>query len=178
MPLNTPFPLSLWLAPRRKVERPTLPNPFFAKNSSLDRGSITISTSSRVLDQFSHILITMSASNWVLWNRILLTWFRFEGSAGIRMTLSCQPTMRCGTHITNWINGGHPSVADGQVSRTVCFHWTAGCCEFLTNIKVRLKCGSYYVFYLNGIPTCYGRYKRVLHVNFSFTQSGFLSFLY
>ena len=28
---------------------------------------------------------------------------------------------------------GHPSVADGQVSRTVCFHWTAGCCEFSTN---------------------------------------------
>ena len=31
-----------------------------------------------------------------------------------------------GPHIKNWINGGHPSVADGQVSRTVCFHWTAG----------------------------------------------------
>ena len=35
--------------------------------------------------------------------------------------------------------------------------WTAGCCEFSTNIKVR-NCGSYYVYYLNGIPTCYGRY--------------------
>ena len=63
--------LGLWSAPRRKVERPTLPNPFFAKNSCLDRESITVSTSSRALDQFCHILITMSASNWVLWNRIL-----------------------------------------------------------------------------------------------------------
>ena len=84
-------------------------------------------------------------------------WFRFEGSAGIRMPTSCQPTNRCGFHITNWIDGGHPSVADGQVSRTVCFHWTAGCCEFSTNIKVR-NCGSYYVFYLNGVPTCYSLY--------------------
>ena len=49
------------------------PNPFFAKNSCLDRESITVSTSLRALDQFSHILITMSASNWVLWNGILLT---------------------------------------------------------------------------------------------------------
>ena len=86
------------------------------------------------------------------------------------MPTSCQPTNRCGFHITNWINGGHPSVADGQVSRTVCFHWTAGCCEFSTNIKVR-NCGSYYVFYLNGVPTCYS-----LYVHFSFTQSGLLSF--
>ena len=72
------------------------------------------------------------------------------------MPPSCQQTNRCGTHITNWINGGNPSLADGQVSRTVCFHWTAGCCEF-SNIKVR-NCGSYDVYYLDGIPTCYSRY--------------------
>ena len=83
-------------------------------------------------------------------------WFRFEGSAGIRMQTSCQPTNRCWTRITSWINGGHPSVADGQVSRTVFFYWTSGCCEFSTSIKVK-NCGSYYVFYVNDIPT-YGRY--------------------
>ena len=73
------------------------------------------------------------------------------------MPTSCQATNRCGTDITNRIDGGHPSVVNGQVSRTVCFHWTAGCCEFSTNMKVR-NCGSYYVYYLNGIPPCYGRY--------------------
>ncbi|CAH3133172.1 unnamed protein product, partial [Porites lobata] len=78
-------------------------------------------------------------------------WFRFEGSAGIRMPTSYQPTNRCGTHITNWT----------LVSRTVCFHWTAGCCEFSTNIKVRRHCGSYYVYFLNGIPTCYSSYCRI-----------------
>ena len=49
----------------------------------------------------------------------------------------CQPTK---------INGGHPSVADGQVSRTVCLHWTAGSCEFSTNIKIR-NCGLTYCVY-------------------------------
>ena len=85
-------------------------------------------------------------------------WFRFEGSAGTRMPTSCPPYRRCGTHVPAWLNGGHPTVADGQVSRQVCFHWTSSCCEWSTNIKVR-NCGSYYVYYLNGIPfNCEGRY--------------------
>ncbi|CAH3133263.1 unnamed protein product [Porites lobata] len=84
-------------------------------------------------------------------------WFRFEGSAGTRMPTSCPPYYRCGTYATGWLNGGHPTVADGQVSRTVCFHWTSSCCEWSTNIKVR-NCGSYYVYYLSGTPTCSLRY--------------------
>ena len=87
-------------------------------------------------------------------------WFRFEGSAGTRMPTSCPPTHRCGTHATGWLNGGHPTVADGQVSRQVCFHWVGNCCHYLsTNIKVR-NCGSYYVYYLNGTPgsACNYRY--------------------
>ena len=83
-------------------------------------------------------------------------WFRFEGSAGTRMPTSCPPTARCGTAATGWLNGGHPTVADGQVSRTVCFHWY-NCCRWSTNIKVR-NCGSYYVYYLSGTPNCDLRY--------------------
>ena len=78
-------------------------------------------------------------------------WFRFEGSAGTRMATSCPPTGRCGTSAPGWMNGGHPTVADGQVSRQVCFHWSGSCCLWSTNIKVR-NCGSYYVYYLSGTP--------------------------
>ncbi|CAH3194927.1 unnamed protein product, partial [Porites evermanni] len=84
-------------------------------------------------------------------------WFRFERSAGTRMPTSCPPKNRCGTHATGWLNGGHPTVAEGQVSRTVCFHWSSSCCDWSTNIKVR-NCGSYYVYYLNDTPTCSLRY--------------------
>ena len=83
-------------------------------------------------------------------------WFRFEGSAGTRMPTSCPPKNRCDAHAPGWINGGHPTVADGQVSRQVCFHWSS-CCWETTNIKVR-NCGSYYVYYLNGTPNCNARY--------------------
>ena len=78
-------------------------------------------------------------------------WFRFEGSAGTRMPTSCPPTYRCDTDATGWLNGGHPTVADGQVNRTVCFHWWSNCCYWSTNIKMR-NCGSYYVYYLSGTP--------------------------
>ncbi|CAH3133259.1 unnamed protein product [Porites lobata] len=79
-------------------------------------------------------------------------WFRFEWSAGTRLPTSCPPMFRCGTTVTGWLNGGHPTVADGQVSRQVCFHWSSNCCYWSTNIKVR-NCGSYYVYYLNGTPS-------------------------
>ena len=85
-------------------------------------------------------------------------WFRFQGSAGTRMPTSCPPTQRCNSDAPGWMNGGHPTVADGQVSRQVCFHWVnSGCCEWSTNIKVR-NCGSYYVYYLSGTPACSLRY--------------------
>ena len=84
-------------------------------------------------------------------------WFRFEGSAGTRMPTSCPPTHRCNTYATGWLNGGHPTVADGQVSRTACFHWSGNCCLWSTNIKVR-NCGSYYVYYLSGTPARNLRY--------------------
>ena len=101
--------------------------------------------------------ITYSGSTGYCDSGIVPGWFRFEGSAGTRMPTSCPPYGRCGTAATGWLNGGHPTVADGQVSRRACFHWTSGCCQWSTNIKVR-NCGSYYVYYLSRTPGCYYRY--------------------
>ena len=83
-------------------------------------------------------------------------WFRFEGSAGTRMPTSCPPFHRCNTDSPGWMDGSHPTVADGQVSRRVCFPWS-NCCHWLVNITVR-NCGSYYVYYLSSAPSCYLRY--------------------
>lgn len=84
-------------------------------------------------------------------------WFRFQGAAGNKMAPSCPTINRCGTHATGWLNGGHPSTADGQASRKVCFHWSENCCNWSTNIKVT-NCGSYYVYYLHRTPACNLRY--------------------
>ena len=87
-------------------------------------------------------------------------WFRFEGSAGTRIyriPTSCPPDHRCNTDIPGWMDGSHPTVADGQVSRRVCFLWYSDCCRWAKNIRVR-NCSSYYVYYLSGTPTCNLRY--------------------
>ncbi|XP_068719937.1 uncharacterized protein [Montipora capricornis] len=84
-------------------------------------------------------------------------WFRFQGAAGTRMPTSCPPARVCSTSAPGWLNGEHPSVADGQVSRTVCFHYFAKCCELSTTVKVR-NCRSFYVYYLDGVPICSLRY--------------------
>ena len=74
-------------------------------------------------------------------------WFRFEGLAGTRMPTSCTPVQRCSTDVTGWLKGGHPTVADGKVSKWVCFHYLDACCDWKKNISVR-NCGSYFVYYL------------------------------
>ena len=84
-------------------------------------------------------------------------WYRFQGAAGTRMPTSCPPTERCDTYATGWLNGGHPAVADGKVTRQVCFHYSSNCCYLTRNIEVR-NCGSFYVYHFNGTPSCDQRY--------------------
>ena len=57
-------------------------------------------------------------------DRNLKGWYRFQGAAGTRMPTSCTPKHRCSTGATGWLNGSHPTVADGKVSRQVCFSYT------------------------------------------------------
>ena len=84
-------------------------------------------------------------------------WYRFTEGAGTKMPTTCVPMHRCNTHATGWLNGNHPTVADGQVTRQVCFHWSSDCCLWSTNIQVR-NCGEYFVYLLSGTPGCSLRY--------------------
>ena len=99
---------------------------------------------------------TTYTSNSILCDSNLKGWYRFQGAAGTRMPTSCPPRNRCSTHATGWLHGGHPTVADGKVSRQVCFSLIS-CCWKTTYIQVR-NCGPYYVYYFNGTPGCYLRY--------------------
>ena len=84
-------------------------------------------------------------------------WYRFTEGAGRKMPTACVPINRCNTRATGWLNGNHPTVADGQVTRQVCFHWSSDCCLWSTNIQVR-NCGEYFVYLLSGTPVCSLRY--------------------
>ena len=84
-------------------------------------------------------------------------WYRFMGAAGDQIPDKCVPVRRCGTHAPGWLNGAHPSVQDGVVTRQVCYHWSNNCCRWNNNIKVR-NCGGFYVYELPRTPLCYLRY--------------------
>ena len=85
-------------------------------------------------------------------DRIGPGWFRYQGAAGTRMTTTCPPTYRCNGDAPGWLNGGHPTVAEGRVTRQVCFNWDGNNCWHTFNIEVR-NCGAFYVYYLS-YPGC------------------------
>ncbi|XP_027055462.1 pancreatic secretory granule membrane major glycoprotein GP2-like [Pocillopora damicornis] len=84
-------------------------------------------------------------------------WYRFTGAAGSKMPGSPSNEKICGTHAPGWLNGRHPSVAEGKVSREVCFNWVGKNCFFKANIEVR-NCESFFVYKLVKTPDCNLRY--------------------
>lgn len=93
-------------------------------------------------------------------NTLKTDWYRFIGLAGDRMPEECVPSYRCGTHATGWLREGHPTVHNGVVSRTVCYHWANNCCWRRNNILVR-NCGRFFVYKLQKPPGCHYRYCGV-----------------
>ena len=87
-------------------------------------------------------------------------WFRFQGAAGTKMATSCVQQHSCGTHAPGWLNGTHPTVNEGNVTRKACFTYFGKCCIWSINVQVR-NCGDFYVYYINKTPpehACHLRY--------------------
>ena len=88
---------------------------------------------------------------------LVKAWYRFTGSAGNKMADTLVPVNHCGTSATGYLTGGHPTVAQGAVTRRVCFHWSNNNCYLSTDIQVR-NCGAFYVYELSKPPACSLRY--------------------
>ncbi|KAL9960533.1 hypothetical protein ACROYT_G034005 [Oculina patagonica] len=90
-------------------------------------------------------------------NNLVTGWYRFQGAAGDRMPDECVLALRCGTAYPGWISGAHPTVAEGVVTRKVCYSDYNSCCYWSNNIKVK-NCSSYNVYELHKPPCCSSRY--------------------
>ena len=66
------------------------------------------------------------------------------------MAISCPSWNRCDATFPGWLYGAHPTVAEGIVTRRVCFNRFGTCCKERVDIQVK-NCGSYYVYKL--VPT-------------------------
>ncbi|XP_066304360.1 oncoprotein-induced transcript 3 protein-like [Branchiostoma lanceolatum] len=86
-------------------------------------------------------------------------WYRFMGPAGTNMpTQRPATTTVCGTHAPMWMNGAHPTAADGAVSRQVCAFYTGNPCRWETTIQVKACRAGYYVYRLPRAPACHLAY--------------------
>ncbi|XP_049329392.1 pancreatic secretory granule membrane major glycoprotein GP2-like [Astyanax mexicanus] len=82
------------------------------------------------------------------------------------MPESCVNQGMCGTDIPLWLNGSHPRLEDGVVSRQVCGSWYGDCCYFKSYpIQVKACPGNYYVYEFVSPVTCSSAYcADVAHI--------------
>ena len=76
-----------------------------------------------------------------------MKWYRFTGDAGSFMPETCPPKGRCSAKYPGWLEGGHPTAAEGEVMRRVCFHGEGSCCASNNLIPV-LNCNKYFLYKL------------------------------
>ena len=70
-------------------------------------------------------------------------WYRITGGAGTKLADFPVTKKHCGTYVSGWMRGGHPTVFQGEVTRTV---W---------NIRIKvINCNTHYVYYLEEVPHC------------------------
>ncbi|XP_019636817.1 PREDICTED: oncoprotein-induced transcript 3 protein-like [Branchiostoma belcheri] len=82
-------------------------------------------------------------------------WYRFMEPAGTVMPTEAPPeSHRCGTHAPMWMNGQHPTRADGAVSRKACAYWDGNTCTWSTTIHVLACPHGYFVYKLPKSPAC------------------------
>ncbi|XP_051770774.1 uncharacterized protein LOC127523751 [Ctenopharyngodon idella] len=93
-------------------------------------------------------------------NVIWKGWYRlFIQGQSVQMPDTCVDKLSCGTHAPLWLNGPHPKIEDGVVTRGVCGHWMSDCCYFQSNpIKVKACPGNYYVYEFVRPINCYLTY--------------------
>ncbi|KAL9962924.1 hypothetical protein ACROYT_G032079 [Oculina patagonica] len=82
-------------------------------------------------------------------------WYRFVDHVTrepMKLPDSCQDPLTCGTQAPGWLRGGHPTIDDNVVQRTVCFSWDDNCCfaELLAHVR---DCYGYHVYKLQ--PTTF-----------------------
>ncbi|XP_035671318.1 oncoprotein-induced transcript 3 protein-like [Branchiostoma floridae] len=81
-------------------------------------------------------------------------WYRFTGEAGDRMPVQAPTMYRCGAHAGVFLNGQHPFIEEGIVTRQACAHFSDNHCYWSWDIKVRACPDGYYVYKLPKPVTC------------------------
>ncbi|XP_059816880.1 pancreatic secretory granule membrane major glycoprotein GP2-like [Hypanus sabinus] len=82
---------------------------------------------------------------------LAVRWYRFNSSGGWKIPETVVPQYRCSGKKPGWLNGPHPNVGEGEVTRTVCFSKDEKPCEKNQEIRVK-NCSGYFVYRLWPTP--------------------------
>jgi len=83
-------------------------------------------------------------------------WHRFQGAAGTKMATKSPGFDKCGAPFPAWLDGAHPTVAEGTVRRYVCIDKNKECgVRSVLDVK---NCTSYYVYKFHFSNACPFRY--------------------
>ena len=81
-------------------------------------------------------------------------WYRITGEAGTKLVDSSVDVLHCGTYASGWLSGGHPTVDEGEVARTVNFNCYGDSSRWSVDVKV-INCNTHFVYYLVDTPLCH-----------------------
>ncbi|XP_067834704.1 uncharacterized protein [Heptranchias perlo] len=80
-------------------------------------------------------------------DKLVQGWYRFKSSGGWKIPETAVPFRHCSTDGPGWLNGSHPTVGQGAVTRTVCFTNYGNNCRWIHEAKIK-NCTSYFVYEL------------------------------
>ena len=83
-------------------------------------------------------------------------WHRFRRAAGKKMATKSPGFKNCGADYPAWLNGTHPTVAEGTVRRNVCINKFTEC-SLKTIVDVK-NCTYYYIYKFHPLYDCQVRY--------------------
>merc|ERR1711935_310775 len=87
-------------------------------------------------------------------------WYRFTSTEFSQLADYPPGSVNCGTIFTGWLDGDHPTLEEGEVTRRICFQEGTSFeyqCWQETEAGV-VNCGEYFVYHLREPPRCYARY--------------------
>ncbi|XP_051890197.1 uncharacterized protein LOC127580612 isoform X2 [Pristis pectinata] len=92
-------------------------------------------------------------SQWMDDGDLMVGWYRFNSSGGRKIPETVVPVSHCSGSYPGWLNGAHPSVGEGEVTRTVCFTGYSSTCYGNREIRVK-NCSGYFVYQLKPTFCC------------------------
>ncbi|XP_059816489.1 uncharacterized protein LOC132388155 isoform X2 [Hypanus sabinus] len=102
-----------------------------------------------------------TGGQWKFDSNLVDKWYRFSSSGAWKIPETAVCGHRCSGKKPGWLNGPHPNVGEGEVTRTVCFTVGEDTCHWKQEIRVK-NCTRYFVYQLKPTPCCKYVYCTVI----------------